>query len=146
MMQLTNDKGETLDLASSLATYLANRTKRVFCAGDWLKRLTGEELAKIQRLSEASKTGDNDALFHLMQIAIIIVSAETQQQTISFEPEMIEIAPVLASFVSLERHGLIKINSELSYSKFAEISMTMTDKGLAMGDQLMAEINKQTFH
>lgn len=142
-MEIKNDKGEFLDLASSLATYLANRTKRVFHAGDWLKRLTDEELAKIQRLSEASEAGNDDALSHLMQIAIIIVSAETQQQTISFKPEMLGIAPVLASFVGLERHGLIKINSELSYSKFAEISMTVTDKGLEMGDQLMAAA---TFH
>jgi hypothetical protein len=54
MTQITNDKGETLDLASSLTTYLAN----IFHTGDWLKRLTVEELAKIQRLSEASKAGD----------------------------------------------------------------------------------------
>jgi len=142
-VEIKNDKGECLELASSLATYLANRTERIFHAGDWLKRLTDRELAKIQYLYEAAKAGDNEALLHLMQIAIIIVSAETQQQTISFEPEMLEIAPVLASFVSLERHGLIKTNNELSYIKFAEISMTVTDKGLAMGDQLMAT---PTFH
>lgn len=142
-LEIKNDKGELLDLASSLATYLANRTKRIFHAGDWLKMLTDRELAKIQYLYEAAKAGDDEALFHLMQIAIIIVTAETQQQTITFEAEMLEIAPVLASFVSLERHGLIKINSELSYIKFAEISIIVTDKGLAMGDQIMAT---PTFH
>jgi len=146
MIIIKNDKGETLDLASSLATYLANRTKRIFYAGDWLNTLKDEELESIQRLSDTANAGDTDALANLTQLTTMIIAAETQQQTIEIEPELIELAPLLAHFVTLERQGFVKINSELSYSKFPETfkSIIMTDKGLTMAE-LMTEKQKQTY-
>ena len=137
---VVSDKdGNEYDMVTSLCTYLVNHKSRSFEFGDWLQSLSNGELNRLIRLNEASQSGSNDALAHIIQITAVAMCAELQERSVTLNEEVLLSVVVLACVESYRRKGLMIVHSPLRLSS-DKIHYSITDEGMAADVKLSAAI------
>ena len=139
---ISDDEGNTYDMASSLATYLMNRKTVTFNFGDWLHSLTDAEILRLQQLDCAADIPGNTALAHILNIALLGVAGEVLTPTITLDEETISYVGIFTSFEVLKRKGFLELDSPLRLSQPEQTMLRLTEEGMQAGVEMYASISK----
>lgn len=130
-----------MDLNANLLAFLKTCRPGKFAAGMWLATLSDVSLDVLAEITSRAESGEQKALDELLQLAIILMSAEHASQKISFEPELVYGVGKLASFQKLARAGMIVLKKPLSLT--GELEIEITKSGRKHYDKM---ISGATFH